>query len=399
MDFHCQYDVAVSGAGIAGSAAAIAAARRGKKVALIEKQTIIGGLATSGLIFVYLPLCDGNNTQVTFGLAEEMLLRCTNYGPFDLPEKWGGCPNGNSVPNQRYASRFSPAGFTLELDKMLKEANVDLWLETLVTDVECDENNKITSILVSNISGNGKISADCFVDATGSAFLIKRAGGKCLTEENFVTPWWIENSAYKKNYHFSDNIYINSKGKWTKEFLIDDALNSKSQTQFSRRAWHMIREEYDKIYANDPEARRVDYPLTLAAMPQFRKIGRIDAITVLSDNQEGTYFEDSVGLYGDWRKDNFVWETPYTSLVPKDVRNVFACGRCMGCAGDAWEAFRVIPSAAMTGEISGVAAAMCADLKCDPAKLDVSILKVQLAKLGFKFHLDDVGLKYKAKED
>ena len=54
MDFNCRYDVAVAGAGIAGIAAAVAAARQGKKVALVEKQTLIGGLATSGLIFVFL---------------------------------------------------------------------------------------------------------------------------------------------------------------------------------------------------------------------------------------------------------------------------------------------------------------------------------------------------------
>jgi hypothetical protein len=393
MDFHCQYDVAIAGAGIAGIAGAIAAARQGKKVALIEKQTLIGGLATSGIIFVYLPLCDGNNTQVTFGLAEEMLRRCTTYGPFDLPEKWGGIPNGKSVPDQRLASWFSPAGFVLELDKMLKEANVDLWLETLVTDVECDENNRITSILVSNMSGNGKITADCFVDSTGSAFLVRRAGGKIFSEDNFVTPWWIECNPTDHYYHFSDDIHIDTKGKWTEEFLIDNPLSGKSHTDFSRRAWQMIREEYDTAYAKDPEARRKFYPLALSAMPQFRKIGRIDALTVLSDNQYGTHFEDSVGLYADWRKANYVWETPYGSLVPKDVGNVLASGRCMGCAGDAWENYRVIPAAAMTGEISGVAAAMCAENNCDPAQLDVEMLKAQLAKLGFKFHLEEVGLK------
>jgi NADPH-dependent 2,4-dienoyl-CoA reductase/sulfur reductase-like enzyme len=73
MVFEKKYDVVVAGAGVAGVAAALAAARRGHSVALIEKQTIIGGLATSGLIFVYLPLCDGNGRQVTFGISEELL--------------------------------------------------------------------------------------------------------------------------------------------------------------------------------------------------------------------------------------------------------------------------------------------------------------------------------------
>ena len=79
-----QYDVAVCGGGIAGIAAALAAAREGKKVVLIEKQFMLGGLATAGLITIYLPLCDGKGRQVSFGLAEELLRLSITYG-FPLP--------------------------------------------------------------------------------------------------------------------------------------------------------------------------------------------------------------------------------------------------------------------------------------------------------------------------
>ena len=62
FDSKIKYDIAISGAGVAGIAAALAAARRGHKGVLIEKQMLIGGLATSGLIYIYLTLCDGNGT-------------------------------------------------------------------------------------------------------------------------------------------------------------------------------------------------------------------------------------------------------------------------------------------------------------------------------------------------
>ena len=91
------YDVVVVGAGVAGIAAALAAARRGHKTALVEKQTLIGGLATSGLIYIYLPLDDGYGHQVIKGISEEMLKRCVEYGPFDVPEKWGGVIGGNQI--------------------------------------------------------------------------------------------------------------------------------------------------------------------------------------------------------------------------------------------------------------------------------------------------------------
>ena len=81
MDFCKRCEVAVAGGGIAGVAAAVQAARCGKKTVLIEKSVYCGGLATGGLIYIYLPLCDGNGRQVTFGIAEELLRRSMKYGP------------------------------------------------------------------------------------------------------------------------------------------------------------------------------------------------------------------------------------------------------------------------------------------------------------------------------
>ena len=53
IPFCRNYDIIVSGGGVAGIAAALAAAREDKKVLLIEKNCILGGLATSGLFFAF----------------------------------------------------------------------------------------------------------------------------------------------------------------------------------------------------------------------------------------------------------------------------------------------------------------------------------------------------------
>ena len=66
-------DVTVAGGGVAGIAAALAAARNGSKVLLIEKQCMLGGLATAGLVTIYLPLCDGMGRQMSYGICEELL--------------------------------------------------------------------------------------------------------------------------------------------------------------------------------------------------------------------------------------------------------------------------------------------------------------------------------------
>ena len=78
-----DYDVAVCG-GFAGISAALAAAREGKRVILFEKEYMLGGLGTAGLIAIYLPLCDGLGHQVSFGIAEELLRLSVTYGAEDI---------------------------------------------------------------------------------------------------------------------------------------------------------------------------------------------------------------------------------------------------------------------------------------------------------------------------
>lgn len=68
------YDVVIVGGGVAGCSAALSSVKENLKVCLIEKLPLLGGLATSGLINWYEPLCDGNGKQLIFGQAEDFLI-------------------------------------------------------------------------------------------------------------------------------------------------------------------------------------------------------------------------------------------------------------------------------------------------------------------------------------
>jgi hypothetical protein len=170
-----------------------------------------------------------------------------------------------------------------------------------------------------------------------------------------------------------------------------DALDSKHVTAFTRDAWQTMRKYYDKSYSDGVSDRYNLFPLHLPAMPQFRKIARIKGKATLTDNQHGKYFADSIGLYADWRKPGFVWETPFRTLVPEKISGVFAAGRCMSTDGER-EVYRVIPSAAMTGEAAGVAAALTVENKCETYEIKASQVQDELRKNNFKFHLAEVGL-------
>ena len=71
-----EYDIAVAGGGVAGVAAAVEAARSGKKVVLIEKATQLGGLATIGLINLFVPMCNGRGKSRTIiaGSGKEIII-------------------------------------------------------------------------------------------------------------------------------------------------------------------------------------------------------------------------------------------------------------------------------------------------------------------------------------
>ena len=104
------------------------------------------------------------------------------------------------------------------------------------------------------------------------------------------------------------------------------------------------------------------------------------SVTNVDDCDCGKHFPDSIGVSGDWRNSsNPVWETPFGALIPRDVKALFAAGRCIGSTGDnAWEVFRVIPAAAMTGEAAGTAAALCVKSGISTHELNVETLQTAL---------------------
>ena len=104
-------DVLVCGGGFAGISAALAAARQGSKVILLEKEYMLGGLATAGVVTIYLPLCDGMGNQVSFGIAEELFKLSISMGAeSDYPANWldSNDPSKRTKKDKRFQVRYNP---------------------------------------------------------------------------------------------------------------------------------------------------------------------------------------------------------------------------------------------------------------------------------------------------
>jgi len=391
-----HYDVLVAGGGIAGIAAAVSAARAGMRTALIEKTIIPGGLATSGLILVYLPLSDNRGNQVTFGIAEELLHESIKYGPGDIPRDWQ-----NPETHSRYMVKFSPAAFTLSLDRILINAGVDIWLDTLIYDTSVNK-GRINGVSVANKSGRGLISAKCFVDATGDADIAYYAGASCTEQDNWLSIWWMESSLQiakaasmensGKKLNLDRRLGGSDTGKGSPENMKKFyGTNGKDVTQFVLECRRMMREYYEKEQSQlGPSGRNDVFPMTLPAMPQFRTTRRIVGIKTLTTGEAFKHFDDCVGMVADWRGGKDIWEVPYYTLVPGDIKGLLAAGRCISTEGQAWEVMRVIQAAAHTGEIAGVAAAMSVKLDTTPDLLDVSIIQKELQEKKFLIDVRDL---------
>jgi hypothetical protein len=404
MDFEKNYDVLIAGAGIAGISAALVTARAGLRTALVEKTVLSGGLATAGLVNIYLPLCDGNGTQVTFGLAEELLLRSILYGPGEIPPYWKQARNAKE--KDRYCVSFSPASFMLALDEILGSAGVDLWLDTLIC-APIMKDSRVTGVEVENKSGRGILNAYCIVDATGDADIAFRAGSPCINGKNHFTVWSqgaslnIAENAVEQNdgsqlighcilQNYNPGIDLPSKNH---EY---NATNSRSVSAFILEGRRRLLKHYKDIQNSDPEAgRKNNFPMTLPGMVQFRTIRHIIGKISLCDNQHMTRFEDSIGLAADWRKPGSVWEVPYRALLPRHVQGLICAGRCISSEGDAWEVTRVIPIVALTGEAAGVAAMLSVLNRTTPDCLDVKELQTAMVNRSIPLHLPDVGLCYR----
>jgi hypothetical protein len=387
MNFSKKYDVAVIGGGIAGVAAAVAAARCGKKTVLLEKTVMLGGLATAGLIYIYLPLCDGNGQQVTFGISEELLKLSIKYGPGAVPRHWQ--TKENAPEHERYRTMFSPASLALALDEIATEAQVDIWFDTLFCSSQLDANNRLCSVEVENESGRGCIEADCFIDASGSGIVARRAGATGAVGNNKLAMWALEyNDKSSGNDKLGKNIKMYQAGMGDE--LLNHGISGQVVSEFTLDSRNLLRESYQHAYNSGKADRNNRFPLTLPTMPQFRKIYAVNGTATLSSNQHSTFFANSIGLVADWRKAGYVWEIPYGTLIPEKITGLLTAGRCISSVDDAWEVTRVIPAAALTGEVAGIAASLAVEKNITPDKLAIDQLQTTLQDLGFILHLKDI---------
>lgn len=376
-----ESEVIVVGGGIAGCAAAVSSARAGKRTLLLERAVTLGGLATNGLVNFFEPLCNGRGDQLIYGIAEEMLKRVVELGWDHIPQLWKtgteaerAAASGLSKEKSRYVSKFSPALCALSLFHWLKEEGVEVVFDALLTSVR-QKDGEVLSLRVETASGAERFSADRYIDATGSAELFHRAGFSTAEGGNAVT--YMAHAA--GDVHERKWVMSGNTTPWRNEG--DERIAGTSREAVNRMVQEGQLALYEKLASGG-----VGEIVSLPAMPQFRTVRRIAGMETITEKDANRPMEESLGVGGHFDKPGVWYEIPYGALVSGEAKNAVAAGRIISAEGDAWNATRVIPVAALTGELAGIVAAASLDLSAPVFALDYADLRDLALARGLRLH-------------
>lgn len=401
-----EADVAVVGGGVAGVAAALASARLGAKTVLIEKETAPGGLATLGNVIVYLPICDGAGRQVIGGIGEELLRLSVGDGFNGIPDCWkeGGDPDKRRW--RRFRVDFNPASFMLAMEDLLLKAGVDICYDTRFCDATT-ENGKISALILENKSGRIALKCKTVVDCSGDADVCATAGEKTESLRTNVECGWFfhfepEGDGGQDDADGNPGNEERPKSKDGRVFRLKVNSASKPFCEDPRKipegvkgyagddwrdvsahiiATHRMIRERIKSLRERPDGPDV-YPAIVPLIPSFRMTRRLVGEIEINYEDDHRYFEDAVGMTGDWRRNGPVYFIPFRALRGVRNSNLVTAGRCISSAGAAWDVTRVIPACALTGEAAGTAAAMAAAADGDMKALGIKSLQEQLIRQG-----------------
>ncbi len=399
-----EYDIIVAGGGVAGIAAAVAAARAGKKVLLLEKAVSLGGLATIGLINLFVPMCNGRGVQIIKGMAEEFLRLSIKDGYDTIPDEWKNGEPGEGAKT-RYLTKYSPSIFSLELTELLDKEGVDLLYDTVVSEPVMDGGH-CRGLIVENKSGREYYEGKIIVDTTGDADVLYRAGVPTRRGGNYYT--MISNATnldlMKKAVESGDiadaytgvmggrsNLYG---GGHPEGMPLFEGVNVNSVTDF------IIKNHLDTLAEVRKGDRKRDDIVMLPGMAQFRTTRCLIGDKEFDMNDAYRHCDDSIGAICDFDRKDYLFEVPFGVLVKTGYDNLITAGRTASAKPDySWDILRVIPPAIITGQAAGIVAALSIDDGVPIYDVDIHALQSELEAQDVMLHFDDSLIPEKEADD
>lgn len=400
-------DVAVVGAGAAGSTAAIAAARQGASVLLVDKLPFLGGTSTAVLDTFYGFYSPGRRPlRLVDSLPGEVVDRLRTLGPVvERPNTYGA---GTGIT-------YHPEHLKVVWESLAVEAGVRVLLHAFVQDVRV-ERGRVTGLLLATKAGLRTVSATAVVDASGDADVCHFAGfgyetaGDLAPAQTLTTTFRVVNvdpaarrtvtkdemralmlAAAQDGYDLPrrdgsdhvtpvtgvtatvmtrlDSVERDADGQ-LHTVLEPDRLTA-AEMRGRRQALEYVRFLVDRV----PGYRHAALG-ALSTQIGIRETRRVhgDYRVTRQDVLGAARFDDQIALCGAPIEDHHSGDgtgwaylpeggavgIPLRSLVVRDAQNVLVAGRCFSATHDAHASIRSMGQVMAMGQAAGTAAALAA---------------------------------------
>lgn len=412
-------DVVVVGGGPAGFSAAIAAARNGASVCLVERYPYLGGLASGGMVLVLDDMCAGSEITVR-GICGELVERLRPLGLAVYPpeqerghdpahfrkwSRWGLFDfNTRTRPHPIcYAVAFDPDGWKRLSGDMIREAGVELRLHSWFSHAIVQD-RRIEGVVVETKSGRQAIMGAVVIDATGDLDVAASAGARFIHGAYIVTTVFrlggvdtdeAERFQFEEPERFQQldrearRIIGGSWDYWWLKTPLPgivwcncphmtglDGLKVEDLTEADFEGRRRIQALFDYARANLPGFGQ-SYVVDIAPQTGIRQTRLLEGEYVVTkdDVTERVHFPDSVARGRDYY-------TPYRAMLPREVEGLLVAGRHYSATSSAQKISREIPPCMAMGEAAGTAAALALNAGVALRRVDIPSLQRQLRAQG-----------------
>ena len=437
-----DYDILVAGAGASGMCAAIAAAREGKRVLLVEKGGMLGGSNTQSLVCPLMGFHAGGR-QAVRGLAQEIVDRLARRGGTlgHIPDPLGVTATITPIEPEILKQVY--------FEMLREEKNITLLLHTLITGAAVEQ-GRLAQVEAAHKGGKALFRAGVMIDATGDGDLAALAGVPCVfgrEKDGLAQPMTLvikiggveypkiraamaarpdqfvlrkgalEDSYVAVSGYFEAVEQARSRGELTlprdRVLLFQGVREGEAILNMSRVVMKRSTDAWELTQAETEGRAQADEILSFlkkniegfenaclmetGAMIGVRESRHIQGRYTLTERDvvSGAEFEDAVALCAfpidihdpqgkdlHWTKTDTAQccEVPYRVMVPESVGNLLVTGRCVSATHEAAASVRITPTAMALGEAAGIAAALAPSGRVD--RVDAAGLRERIAQRG-----------------
>jgi hypothetical protein len=424
---HEETDVLVVGGGPAGCAAAVAAARLGAKVTLVERYNHLGGLSTGGLVIWIDRMSDWEGKQIITGFASEILDRLPEGAVAGAPPEQWGSTEAEPVAHWRerlsafrdvvtWSPMIDPEWLKFESVQMLDEAGVRLLLHSWVVDVVAD-GRELRGAIFESKQGRRAILAKVIVDCSGDLDVCAAAGvpyesdveGQGSNVQHCVnTAWTWAGIDFKRWVDFkrSDpeaHRALMKQGHEALGYMETPHVGWRDDVALfmGPRLTGYSGVKVDDLTAVEIESRRrmvahldffrrhapgFEHAWLMLSAPQLgirhtRRLIGTHKMT-MEEWRAAARHEDEIGVSPSPSSKFANISVPYGCILPADLDNVLVGGRHVATDPQTQAFMREIPQCWLTGQAAGVAAALSAGTGAAPKEIDVRELRSELRGQG-----------------